>query len=126
MKTYIILISSLIILFSCKKEEPALKQPTTPIVHTPSYDSITYKCYGGHTWYEVDYIERGIQYHVNPSGANRTWEHSFTDTVGSPKRLVYASSLDSDTMTALIIINGVTTDSIRVVGASMEVSLSRN
>lgn len=126
MKNTILLLTIISCFFSCKKEEAANPEPPKiQNTYTPLYDTITYKAYGGHNWYEIDYMERGVQHHVNPSAVNGDWEYTYTDTVGAFKRLVYKSSLETDTMTLLIIINGATTDSSTFVCGNCESSLVR-
>lgn len=125
-KTITTLLVLALAFFSCKKEKTADPEPPKiQNTYTPSYDTITYKAYGGHNWYEITYIERGDQKVKNPSAANQSWEYTFTDTVGALKMLRYKSSLDSDTMTAMIIINGAVTDSFTYIGSNNEILLTR-
>lgn len=73
MKTYIILISSLIILFSCKKEEKAQAKKTIDVVF--SFES---GCQG----YDVTYTNEDKQSKSATSGTSGTWSYTFKASPG--------------------------------------------
>lgn len=106
------------LLISCKKEE------IKPSAKTHSYETVTYIAYGTHNWYELEYMDKGTNKILPGATALKNFSYTYSDTVGGHKRIYYKSSTESDTMTAIIKINGITKDSITVIGANQAIILN--
>lgn len=114
----------IITLISCKKQEITPVEPTTP--QSIQTEVVTYKCYGNHYSYQINYVNdkgESIQLPFNTSNGN--WNKTFTDTTNQWRRIEYRSTVDVGTMTAIIQINGITMDSITLVGGSKIITINR-